>query len=111
MDLGIRLTADATVADGLLDHGNAPDLSEAADLMASAAHVTKRVELIATRVGQAHRDQMDETTLEQLRTAVRQLGAATAALTVLPTALDPDHPGQPRWPTPPQIRWREAGST
>lgn len=105
MDLGIRLTADATVADDLLRR-DPPALSEAADLMAAAGNLTKRFEAIATQVGQAHRSQMDETQLEQLRAAVRQLGTVAQTLAELPATLDPSHPRRPDWPDPAPTSWR-----
>lgn len=86
----MRLTAAAALIDSGLGGGRAPSKPVGGYVLGTGRQLVDRLEAMTTRIGTVYRDELDEATLERLRTAVQQLRAASAALTGLPEALDPE---------------------
>jgi hypothetical protein len=90
-DVGVRLTAAAALVDQDLGGGRAPSPRMGGYVLETGRQVVERLEAVATRIGGAHRAELDEATLERLRAAVRQLRATNQALAGLADLLDPPH--------------------
>lgn len=87
-DVGVRLTAVAELVDRGLEHGQAPSAPMGGYVLETGRLAVERLEALATRIGVAYRDELDEATLDRLREAVRQLRATNTALAGLREVLD-----------------------
>ncbi len=67
----MRLTAAAGLVDGGLEGGRAPCRPMGGYVLKTGRLVAERLEAVATRIGSAHRFELDEATLDRLRAAVR----------------------------------------
>lgn len=88
-----QLVAMASVVDARLAGATVPPRSLAGGFALATTTVIERCEKVLTRIGQHHASDLPEDTMDAMRTAVRHMRAARAALADVVPVLDPDGRG------------------